>query len=53
MFVDWISGRRDDHPTSLADNLQCTALLFAAIQSAHTGSPIDVQQYLQSHLARA
>lgn len=51
MFVDRIAGRRDDHPTDLDDNLQCTALLFAAIESTRRGQPVDVQQYLQEHLA--
>jgi predicted dehydrogenase len=50
MFVDWIAGRRDDHPTHLDDNMQCTALLFAAIESARSGQPVDVQQYLRQHL---
>lgn len=50
MFVDWITGRRDDHPTNLDDNMQCTALLFAAIESAHRGQPVDVQAYLQHHV---
>ncbi len=49
-FVDWVAGRRADHPTTLDDNMQCTALLFAAIESARRGQPVDVQQYLQTHL---
>lgn len=28
---------------------QCTALLFAAIESAHTGQPVDVQEFLARH----
>ncbi|HVT72091.1 MAG TPA: Gfo/Idh/MocA family oxidoreductase [Lacunisphaera sp.] len=50
MFCDWLQGRRDDHPTALADNLQCAALLFAAIESAHSGRPVEVQEFLQRHL---
>jgi predicted dehydrogenase len=47
MFCDWLRGERDNHPTNLDDNLQCCALLFAAIESAHTGKVVDVQQYLR------
>lgn len=47
-FVDWVGGRRDGHPTSLDDNLQCMALLFAAIQSAETGQVVDVQALLRA-----
>jgi predicted dehydrogenase len=51
MFCDWVQGRRPDHPTAVADNLQCAALLFAAIQSAHSGNPVAVQDFLREHLA--
>lgn len=51
MFCDWLQGRRPDHPTAIADNLQCAALLFAAVESAHTGQPVDVQAFLHRHLA--
>ena len=50
MFCDWLSGEREDHPSRVEDNIQCIALLFAAVESAHTGQPIDVQQFLQQHL---
>ena len=50
MFCDWLSGERPDHPTCLDDNIQCAALMFAAIESAHTGQPVNVQDYLRTHL---
>jgi predicted dehydrogenase len=50
MFVDWLNGERDGHPTNLEDNIQCAALLFAAVESAHAGRPVDVQQFLTQHL---
>lgn len=52
MFVDWLNGGPEP-PSSLRDNIQCTALLFAAIESAHTGQPVDVQAYLEKHLGAA
>jgi predicted dehydrogenase len=53
MFCDWLSGRRDNHPSSLDDNMQCVALLFAAIESAHSARPVDVQSFLQRHLSES
>jgi predicted dehydrogenase len=53
MFCDWVDGRRDEHPTEVQDNLQCTAMVFAAIESARTGLPVDVQAFLQRALAEA
>lgn len=50
MYCDWLRGDRIDHPTNLDDNIQCAALLFAAIESAHTGQSMDVQEFLQRHL---
>ena len=50
-FVDWLVGGPAPQNT-LEDNMQCTALLFAAIKSAHSGQPVDVQAFLQEHLAR-
>ncbi len=51
LFCDWVAGRRDDHPTSVEDNMQCCALLYAALTSAHTGAPVDVQAFLADHMA--
>jgi len=52
LFVDWLTGDREP-PNCLDDNIQCAALLFAAIESAHTGQAVDVQAYLKEHLDRA
>ncbi len=49
MFCDWLAGG-DPPPTHLDDNIQCAALLFAAIESAHTGKVVDVQKFLKKHL---
>jgi predicted dehydrogenase len=48
-FVDWLNGG-DPPATCLDDNIQCAAILFAAIQSARTGQIVDVQEFLQKHL---
>ncbi len=45
-FTDWITGQRQDHPTDLEDNIQCMALLFAAMKSGDTGEAVDVQRLL-------
>jgi predicted dehydrogenase len=50
LFVDWLGGGAAPENT-LEDNIQCAALLFAAIESAHTGKPVDVQAFLQQSLA--
>ena len=52
LFVEWLNGGAEP-PNSLDDNIQCAALLFAAIESAHTGNPIDVQRFLADQLAAA
>lgn len=49
LFIDWVNGG-PPMPTHLDDNMQCAALLFAAIESAHSGQPVDVQAFLQRHL---
>jgi predicted dehydrogenase len=49
LFVHWLVGGPEP-PNSLDDNIQCAALLFAAIESAHTGKIINVQEYLASQL---
>jgi predicted dehydrogenase len=45
LFVGWLQGGQEP-PNSLDDNIQCAALLFAAIQSAHSGHIVDVQEFL-------
>ncbi len=53
MFCRWVNGETAGHPTCLEDNIQCAALLFAAVESAHTGAVVDVQEYLRRHIASA
>lgn len=45
-FLDWIAGRAESHPTTLSDNLQCMALLYAANASAERHAVVDVQEFL-------
>ncbi len=49
LFVNWLLGG-EAPPNTLEDNMQCAALLFAAIHSAHTGAVVDVQAFLQTAL---
>lgn len=51
MFVRWLHGEPEP-PNTLQDNIQCCALLFAAIHSAHTGQPVDVQEFLADAMAK-
>jgi predicted dehydrogenase len=46
-FVDWLRGG-EPMETNVWDNLQSVALIFAAIESARTGHPVAVQEYLQA-----
>lgn len=48
--MSWLAGGAAP-PNTLDDNIQCAALLFAAIESAHRGQPVDVQEYLAQGLA--
>jgi len=50
MFCQWLQGGAQP-PNHLEDNIQCAALLFAAIESAHTRQPVDVQAFLARQLA--
>jgi predicted dehydrogenase len=49
LFVRWLHGGPAPINT-LEDNIQCAALLFAAVESAHTGKVIDVQDYLRKNM---
>jgi predicted dehydrogenase len=42
-FLDWLDGGPPP-ATTLADNLQSTAMLFAAVRASETGMTIDVQE---------
>jgi predicted dehydrogenase len=44
-FVRWLDGG-EPMATNVADNLQSMALVAAAIQSAHSGQPVKVQELL-------
>ena len=50
MFCQWLLGG-EAPPNSIDDNIHCAALLFAAIESAHAGTVVDVPDFLQRHLA--
>ncbi len=51
-FCLWLCGGPAP-ATTITDNLQCAAFLFAAIESAHSGTVIDVQKFLAGHRAPA
>jgi len=34
------------------DNIKCAALLFAAIESAHSSVPVNVQDFLEKHMGQ-
>jgi predicted dehydrogenase len=48
IFCDWLRGG-EEPPNTIDDNIQCAALLFAAIESARTGGIVDVQEFLEKH----
>ena len=52
LFVNWLGGG-EAPPNTLDDTIQCAALLLAAIESAHSRTIVDVQQFLQRHLKDA
>ncbi|MGD0094443.1 MAG: Gfo/Idh/MocA family oxidoreductase, partial [Planctomycetota bacterium] len=50
LYCDWLNGGPQP-PNNLDDNIHCAALLFAAVESAHTRQAVDVQEYLKRNLA--
>ncbi|HML45515.1 MAG TPA: Gfo/Idh/MocA family oxidoreductase [Clostridia bacterium] len=48
-FVRWISGG-EAPPTCLEDNLQCCALVYAAVESARSHTAVHVQDFLKRHM---
>jgi predicted dehydrogenase len=46
LFCKWLSGG-DPPPNNLDDNIHCAGLLFAAIESAHTGQIVNVREYME------
>jgi predicted dehydrogenase len=49
LFVGWLDGG-DPPPNNLDDNIHCAALLFAAVESAHTGHIVNVPEFLDRHM---
>jgi len=50
-FLNWREGgAKSKMETSIDDNMQCNALLFAAVESAESGQPVEVQEFLRRHL---
>ena len=45
-FLDWLDGG-PPMETNVEANLQSVALIFAAIESSHTGQPVKVQEFLR------
>lgn len=52
LFVRWLAGGPPPENT-LDDNIHCAALLFAAVESAHSRGPVEVSAFLDRHLADA
>jgi len=50
LFCNWLNGGPEP-ANSIDDNIHCAALLFAAIESAHTGKPVDVPAFRAENLA--
>jgi predicted dehydrogenase len=48
-FCDWLRGG-PKVANRLSDAMQSTGLVFAAIESARIGKPVDVMEYLNQHL---
>lgn len=48
-FVRWLDGG-EAPTTNLEENLNCCALTYAAVESAMTGTVVDVAQFLERHL---
>lgn len=48
-FVNWLDGG-EAPDTSIDDNLQCCAMVFAAVESARTGKAVDVQEFLKRYI---
>ncbi|NUM52333.1 MAG: Gfo/Idh/MocA family oxidoreductase [Candidatus Hydrogenedentes bacterium] len=52
LYVRWLGGGPAPENT-LDDNIHCAALLFASIESAHTGRPVDVAEFLGRYVDTA
>ena len=51
-FCRWLLGGPAP-PNTIDDNIQCAALLFAAVESAHTGRVVEVPPFLESAMRNA
>lgn len=51
-FVDWLDGGVPP-VTWVEENLQCCAMVFAAIESVKTGQVVEVQEYLKKFIRQA
>ena len=51
LFCDWLNGG-EAPPNDLDDNIQCAALLFATVESAHSGRVVNVQDFLKSRMEK-
>ena len=49
-FCDWLNGGPAP-VTTVTDNLQCVAMVFAAVEASRTGRTVDVQQFLAEHMS--
>ena len=47
-FVKWLEGGKKP-ATEAEDNLQCCALVFAAIESIQSGKAVDVQDFYRHY----
>lgn len=48
-FIRWLDGG-DIPPTCLEDNIQCCALVYAAVESMRTHKAVNVQEFLSKYL---
>lgn len=48
-FVSWVEGGPEPL-CSIEDNMQCVAMVFAAVESCETGVPVDVQKFLNRYM---
>jgi predicted dehydrogenase len=46
-FLDWLDEPENVPATTLDDNMRSAAMIFGAIQSAHSGQVVDVQAMLE------
>ena len=52
LFCESLRGGADV-PNTLKDHVRCSAMIFAAIESARTGKPVDVRGYLRGYIDAA